>query len=243
MLNKFFVVKKAIAMRNDLSKTAQPQREGTRMYLPGSATSATNSTVTGTPVPSNGTPRTGQAKIRLSLALVLLSLVAVTALVLGVLFAAVPLLAQPKHINPTTTTQKPASTIPITAQPTHGVTQTATTPTPTATTIPTQTPIVQGTTTIGGLTANPSHFAVQSDCRVDNGYRCTVTLFASQSIEDSIHWKASSDGITTKFSPASGKIKAGQQQQVIVYIYSQCPYRGTLIFSFKDDRLTLPVRC
>ncbi len=235
-------------MLNDPSKTARPQREDTRLYLPGSATSATNSTVAGTPLHSNGTPLAGK-KVRLSLALVLLSLVAVTALVLGVLFATVPLLAQPKHTSPTTTTQKPIATIPKLAQPTQRVTQpattstAATTPTPTAATIPTAIPIVQGTTTIAGLTVNPSHFAVQSDCQVDNGYRCTVMLYASQNVEDTIHWKGSSDGITTKFSPTSSKIKAGQQQQVIVYIYNRCPYKGTLIFSFKDEQLTIPVHC
>ncbi len=232
-------------MLDDPSKTARPQREKPQIYLPGAATSGTNSTVAGTPVHRNGTPLAGKPKVRFSQALVLLSLVAVTALVLGVLFAAVPLLAQPKHTSPTTTTQKPIATIPKTAQPTHGVTQATTAPTPThtSTPTPTQTPIVQGTTTIGGLMVSPGHFSVQSDCQVDNGYRCTVTLFALQDVEDTIHWKGSSDVLNTKFSPASGKIKADHQQQVVVYIYNQCPYKGMLIFSFKNEQLTIPVHC
>ncbi len=226
-------------MLDDPSKMAQPKPDKTQLYLPGSATSATSSTVAGVPVGGNSTSPS-RPKIRLSLALVMLSLVAVTALVLGVLFAVVPLLAQPKHNNIATTTFKPTSTSTTAAQPTRTMTHVVATPT--ATQISTQTPIVQGTATIDGLTAIPNHFAVQSDCQVDNGYRCTVTLYG-QDKEDTIHWKASSKNIATKFSPASGRLKAGDQQQVIVYIYNACPYNGTLIFTVDDEHITLPVRC
>ena len=227
-------------MLNDPSKAAQPTPDKTQLYLPGSATSATSSTVGGVPVSGNSVVP-GKPRIRLSLALVMLSLVAVTALVLGVLFAVVPLLAQPRHNSSTTTAQKPTSTSAPTTQLTQAVTQVSATPT--ATQIPTQTPVVQGTATIDGLTAIPNHFVVQSGCQVDNGYRCTVTLFASQDKGDAIHWKASSKNIATKFSPASGKLKAGDQQQVIVYIYNQCPYSGTLVFTVDDEHITLPVSC
>jgi hypothetical protein len=226
-------------MLDDSSKATSPKPDKTQLYLPGSATSATNRTVAGVPVGGNSAIPS-RPKIRLSLALVMLSLVAVTALVLGVLFAVVPLLAQPKHNNIAATASKPTLTSATTAQPTQAVPHVVATPA--ATQIPTQTPVVQGTATIDGLTAIPNHFAVQSDCQVDNGYRCTVTLYG-QNKEDTIHWKASSKNIATKFSPASGKLKAGDQQQVIVYIYNACPYNGTLIFTVDNEHITLPVMC
>jgi hypothetical protein len=98
-------------------------------------------------------------------------------------------------------------------------------------------------TTIQGVSILPTHFAVQSDCQQDNGYRCTVTLYAAQNSVDDLQWQASSDGVTTRFSPPDGKIERGQQQQVIVYIYDSCPYNGTLLFALGNDDITVPVNC
>lgn len=212
-------------MLDDPSETTQVNQANTRLFLPGPLTSPMGKTIAGTPMSSTGTSG-GAQKVRLSLALVWLSLVAILALVLGVLFAVLPLLSQPKH-NPSTQVSTHIPSVSTRTQSTEVVPQTP----------------VQGTTNINGLSILPTHFTVQSDCQPDNGYRCTATLYAAQSIDNNIQWQASSEGVITKFSPPSGKIEQGQQQQVIIYIYNPCPYSGTLLFAVGDDKLTVPVSC
>lgn len=206
--------------------SSQEEQAKTRLFLPAPSTSNTGSTVAHTMVP-NGNIVPARQEVRLPLAIVLLSLVATTALVLGILFAVAPLLAQPKHSSNTTNTPKQVPSILANTPPAAD-----------ATLVPTQ-----GTATVQGVSIVPTHFNVQSDCQPDNGYRCTVTLYAAQDIVDDLQWQASSDGISTKFSPESGKLERGQQQQVIVYIYDTCPYNGTLLFTLGNDNLTVPVNC
>ncbi|GAC1456599.1 MAG: hypothetical protein PVSMB2_10170 [Ktedonobacteraceae bacterium] len=207
--------------------SAQAEQAKTRLFLPAPSTSVTNSTVAHATVHRRGIARNRQ-EVRLPLAMVLLSLVAITALVLGILFAVVPLLAQQKHSPNTTSTLQQEPSVSASTPPAADATQ-----------IP-----IQGTATIQGLAIQPTHFAVQSDCLSDNGYRCTVTLSAAQSINRDLQWQAASDGINTiKFSPPNGKLEQGQQQQVIVYIYDTCPYNGTLLFAIGNDNLTVPVSC
>ena len=212
-------------MHDDPSTTSsQAGQAKTRLFLPAPPTSIADSTVAHTTLPNGGTIA-DRPEVRLPLAMVLLSLVATTALVLGILFAVIPLLAQPKHSPNTTSTLK--QVVSASTPPTADVTQVST----------------QGTTTIQGVSVLPTHLSVQSDCQPDNGYRCTITLYAAQNISDDLQWQASSDGITTKFSPSDSKIEQGQQQQVIVYIYDPCPYNGTLLFAIGNDNLTVPVNC
>ena len=212
----------------DDPSTTSPQMEQakTRLFLPAPSTPMMGSTVAHTTLPNGGTIADRQ-EVRLPLAMVLLSLVATTALVLGVLFAVVPLLAQPKHSPNTTSTPKQVPSVLASTPPAADATQV----------------IAQSTTTVQGVSILPTHFTVQSDCQPDNGYRCTVTLYAAQNISDDLSWQASSEGITTKLIPPDGQLEQGQQQQVIVYIYDPCPYNGTLLFTVGNDNLTVPVSC
>ena len=214
-------------MLDDPSTTSsQEEQAKTRLFLPASSTSVTGNTVAH-PTVHYRSILPDRQEVRLPLAVVLLSLVAITALVLGILFAVVPLLAPPKHSPNTTNTPRQGPSVTASTPPAADATQ-----------VPTQ-----GTATIQGVAILPSHFNVQSDCQVDNGYRCTATLYDAQSIADDLQWQASSDGVNTQFSPESGKLEQGQQQQVIVYIYDSCPYNGTLIFAIGSDTLTVPVNC
>ena len=214
-------------MLDDPSKTtAQEEQTKTRLFLPAPPTPISGSTAPHT-ILSNHSTASDKQEVRLPLAIVLLSLVAITALVLGILFAVVPLLAQPKHSSSSTN------------NPSHVPGVSASTPPAADSTIVS----AQGTTTVQGVSVLPTHFTVQSDCQPDNGYRCTITLYAAQNVSDALQWQASSDGITTKFNPSDGTIGQGQQQQVIVYIYDSCPYDGTLLFSIGDNNLTVPVHC
>ena len=212
-------------MLNDPSKTTQGQQARTSLFLPAPPPQNTNGTIASAPLPRMA--RGGQ-KVQLPLALAMLSLVATTALVLGILFAVIPLLAQPKHSSNTTSIPKQIPTIPASTPPAADATQF---------------PLIEGTATINGLSILPTHFTVQSDCQPDNGYRCTVTLYAAQDIQDDTQWQAFSDSLNTMFSPPNGTIEPGQQQQVIVYLYDSCPYNGTLVFSIEDNNLTVPVSC
>lgn len=214
-------------MLDDPSTTSsQAEQAKTRLFLPAPSTPNTGSTVAHTTLPSNSTVVSKQ-EVRLPLAIILLSLVAITALVLGILFAIVPLLAQPKHSSNTSSTPKRTPGISASTPPAADATQTS----------------AQGTATVQGVSILPAHLSVQSDCQHDNGYRCTITLYATQSIADDIQWQASSDGMSTRFNPESGRLERGQQQQVIVYIYNTCPYNGTLLFTIGNDNLTVPVSC
>ncbi len=215
-------------MLDDPSTTAsQDEQAKTKLFLPAPPPTITNTTAPHTTmVHHSGTTPTKQ-EVRLPLAMMLLSLIGITALMLGVLFAVVPQLTQQKHNPNPTNTPKQVANVSTNTPPAADATQTP----------------VQGTATIQGVSILPTHFSVQSDCQVDNGYRCTITLYAAQNISDDLQWQASSDGITTKFSPPDGSIAQGQQQQVIVYIYDSCPYNGTLLFSIGNDNLTVPVNC
>ncbi len=215
-------------MLDDPSKTAsQEEQAKTKLFLPAPSITIISTTAPHTTMVRHSGTSFGKQEVRLPLAMILLSLIAVTALVLGVLFAVVPLLVQQKHNPNPTNTPKQVASASANTPPAADATQAS----------------AQGTSIIQGISILPTHFAVQSDCQIDNGYRCTITLYAAQNISDDVQWQASSDGITTKFSPPDGSIGSGQQQQVIVYIYNPCPYNGTLLFSIGNDNLTVPVNC
>lgn len=93
------------------------------------------------------------------------------------------------------------------------------------------------------LAVIPNHFNVRNDCVVDNGYRCTAVIVASQLMSGSASWFISSSTLSSKFSPASGVLYANQQQQVIIYLYNACPYSGSLMFSTSRGNVTVPVVC
>jgi hypothetical protein len=103
----------------------------------------------------------------------------------------------------------------------------------------TSTPVPAATTYLAAI---PNHLNVPTDCQVDNGYRCTVVIVASQLMPGSASWVASSS-LSSKFSPASGVVYPNQQQQVIVYVYNTCPYSGSVVFSTNGGTIAVPVVC
>ncbi len=229
-------------MLDDPSKTSRTDSEKTRLILPGTSTSHKSDTVTGTTIRNNDASLNGK-RVRLSLALIMLSLVATTALVLGMLFAVLPQLAQPKH-SANTAIHKPTSAVPTNTRSATVVTQTPQVKA-TATPIPATAIPIQATVTIGGFSIIPNHFTVRSDCKVDDngGYKCKATLYAAKDAASARQWSAASQGVATKFSPESGSIDPGHKQQVSIYIYNQCPYNGTLVFSIAEGSLIVPVNC
>ncbi len=155
--------------------------------------------------------------------LVTVSWIVIAALVPGLLFSVLHLLLSPVSNSKSHAPSTPSLLTSIPA--------------------PTMTPTTIIPLPIESLAIIPNHFNVTTDCQVDNGYRCTVTLIASQSLSGDISWYAYSTGITTKFNPASGILLPGQQQQVIIYIYNACPYSGSFIFSIKGNTMTIPLHC
>jgi hypothetical protein len=103
----------------------------------------------------------------------------------------------------------------------------------------TSTPVPAATTYFAAI---PNHLNVRTDCQVDNGYRCTVVIVASQLMPGSASWVASSS-LSSKFSPASGVVYPNQQQQVIVYVYNTCPYSGSVVFSTNGGAIAVPIVC
>ena len=214
-------------MLDDTPKNASQQEQAkTRLFLSAPPTPISSSTTPHITL-SNRSIVPDKQDVRLPLAIILISLVAITALVLGVLFAVVPLLTQPKHNANAISLPTHVPSASVSTPPAANATQVS----------------AKNTTTAQDVSILPTHFTVSSDCQPDNGYRCTVTLYAAHNISDDLQWQASSEGITTKFSPPDGRIEPGQQQQVIVYIYNACPYNGILLFSISNDKLTVPVNC
>lgn len=120
----------------------------------------------------------------------------------------------------------------------------ATTSSPAASSSPiSSTPVVAASTATNYLAVIPNHFNARTDCQVDNGYRCTAVVVASQLTPGSVSWFASSSTLSMKFSPASGVVYPNQQQQVIVYIFNACPYSGSLTFSTSRGNIAVPVVC
>jgi hypothetical protein len=160
-----------------------------------------------------------QSNFKFSWLVAAMSCIAIAAIVLGLLLFLLP--SQPS--------------------PERGTQNNAQQPVPSPTSRPSSTP--SPTVSTANVTVIPNHFNVVTDCQVDNGYRCTATLISGQDTQGTLAWHASSNGVATKFSPANGIIAPGQQQQVIIYLYNQCPYTGSVIFSVAGHTITLPVHC
>jgi hypothetical protein len=125
--------------------------------------------------------------------------------------------------------------------------QVAATPSPvtTANHVPTITPNTNATPVqnIGTIAIAPGNIQVTRDCQVDNGYRCTITLMAAQGQSRAQSWEAETDNLKTKFHPHEGTLQPGQQQQIILYVYNQCPYTGHMVFTVDDSTASVPLQC
>lgn len=126
----------------------------------------------------------------------------------------------------------------------HTSTNTAVT-TPVQTAAPTTQSQATGTytSTTNEIAVQPTHFTASNDCQVDNGYRCTATIFVSNAYQGDPSWQASGDGALTSFSPHEGTFTPGQQQQVIIYIHNTCPASGLFTFATSDNQITVPWNC
>lgn len=91
---------------------------------------------------------------------------------------------------------------------------------------------------VNGFTVIPTRFTAAS-CAVDNGYRCTAMLSSPPSQQATVNWTAYGTGVATKFSPASGTIASGQQQQVIIYVYTPCHNSGQFVFLLDNASIKL----
>jgi hypothetical protein len=116
-------------------------------------------------------------------------------------------------------------------------------PTPAQTTVSSTQAVGNYTSTTNQIAVQPTHFNAGTDCQVDNGYRCTATVFVSNTYQGNLLWQASGDGALTRFSPGSGTFTPGQQQQVIIYIHNTCPASGLFTFSTGDNQVTVPWNC
>jgi hypothetical protein len=127
----------------------------------------------------------------------------------------------------------PKSTLHATLQLSAGVVATAPVAVATATPLP-----------IPGLTIIPDHFNATTGCTFAQGkYRCIITLTLSKNHHNKLKWSISRSGLTATFSPAKGRLRPGHPQQIVIYIYNDCPYSGSLIFSTGGKTLSIPWRC
>jgi hypothetical protein len=127
----------------------------------------------------------------------------------------------------------PKSTIHPTPQPSAGVAATATV----AVVTPTPSPIP-------GLTITPDHFNATKGCTFVQGrYKCIITLALSKDHHNKLQWSVSRSGLTATFSPSKGRLRPGHQQQIILYVYNNCPHSGSLIFSLGGKTITISWSC
>lgn len=96
---------------------------------------------------------------------------------------------------------------------------------------------------VGALVITPGNIQVTRDCQVDHGYRCTITLMAAQGQTNAQSWEAEAQNLRTKFHPKEGTLQPGQQQQIILYVYNQCPYTGQIVFTVDDSTASVPLQC
>jgi serine/threonine protein kinase len=111
-------------------------------------------------------------------------------------------------------------------------------PQPSATLSPAPTPIPE-------LTVSPGGFNAQTDCPMRGHlYICTAILALSQNAPGGLMWSASSSGLPqVSFSPSSGALDPGQQQQVMIAVRSDCPATGSLLFSGGGSTVTMTWSC
>jgi len=96
---------------------------------------------------------------------------------------------------------------------------------------------------VGALAITPGNIQVTKDCQVDHGYRCTITLMAAKGQTSAQSWEADAQNLRTKFHPKNGTLQPGQQQQIILYVYNQCPYTGQIDFTVDDSTASIPLQC
>ena len=127
----------------------------------------------------------------------------------------------------------PKSSIHAAPQLPAGVAATATAPVATPTSSP-----------IPGLSITPDHFNAALDCTFAQGrYSCIITLAWSKGHHNTLKWSVSRSGLTATFSPSKGKLRPGQQQQIVLHVYNNCPHSGSLIFSLGGKTITVPWSC
>ncbi len=127
----------------------------------------------------------------------------------------------------------PKSTIHTTPPLSAGVAATATV----AVAAPTPSPIP-------GLTITPDHFNATIGCTFAQGrYKCTITLALSKDHYNKLKWSVSRSGLTATFSPSKGRLGPGHQQQIVLYVYNNCPHSGFLIVSVGGKTITIPWSC
>jgi len=127
----------------------------------------------------------------------------------------------------------PKGTIHATPQLPAGAAATATAPEATPTPSP-----------IPGLTITPDHFNATIGCTFAQGrYKCIITLTLSKGHHNKLKWSVSRSGLTATFSPSQGRLRPGHQQQIILYVYNNCPHSGSLIFSLGGKTITIPWSC
>ncbi len=127
----------------------------------------------------------------------------------------------------------PKSTIHTTPPLSAGVAATATV----AVAAPTPPPIP-------GLAITPDHFNATIGCTFALGrYKCIITLTLSKDHHNKLKWSVSRSGLTATFSPSKGRLGPGHQQQIVLYVYNNCPHSGFLIVSVGGKTITIPWSC
>jgi hypothetical protein len=127
----------------------------------------------------------------------------------------------------------PKSSTHATPQLSAGVAATATV----AVATPTPSPIP-------GLTITPDNFNATIGCTFAQGrYKCTITLALSKDHQNKLKWSVSRSGLTATFSPSKGRLGPGHQQQIVLYVYNNCPHSGFLIVSVGGKTITIPWSC
>jgi len=127
----------------------------------------------------------------------------------------------------------PKSTLHATPQLSAGVVATAPVPVATATPLP-----------IPGLTIIPDHFNATTGCTFAQGrYRCIITLTLSKNHHNKLKWSVSMSGLTATFSPSKGIVWPGHHQQIVIYIYNDCPHSGSFIFSMGGKTISIAWGC
>ena len=171
-----------------------------------------------TAVPDDFHHQSGGQSSRL-LGVVVLATRIVLAIIIVLFFLVLPRIVLPK------------STLHATPQLSAGVVATV----PVA--IPTPLPIP-------GLTITPDHFNAAIGCTFAQGrYRCIITLAMSKNHHNKLKWSISRSGLTATFSPSKGRLRPGHPQQIVIFIYNDCPHSGSLIFSVGGKTIPIPWSC
>jgi hypothetical protein len=97
---------------------------------------------------------------------------------------------------------------------------------------------------IPGLTITPDHFNATIGCTFALGrYKCIITLTLSKDYHNKLKWSVSRSGLTATFSPSKGRLGPGHQQQIVLYVYNNCPHSGFLFVSVGGKTITIPWSC